>query len=322
MAPPLPLPSGEGDSLFYGFIDHATDAGVGVLDIEHGVFVGLLGGEFEVEIHRGVVVAHEVEEPGDIGAGLLFLFGCAVGFEGFADLVDEVNQGVDIAIALAHGGGFAVLEEADNLEDLDFEVVFGPGESGLALVAFFDGRVDEGFVLREGFGVGEGGDLVAEHGGDDGGEAGDVTVVVGAEDGDEFVGVGGAVEFIFVVGDIAGDVGEASVGAFEDAVLVVAEFCGAEPDGVGYVLVINPSPAPPQAWGGNFLIIGFFFVVGLCFFEDFFDLSAFGEDDFGAGGLVVGDVGGEEVVKFLFDNAGIVEGLFGEPGVEINIKPS
>lgn len=74
--------------------------------------------------------------------------------------------------------------------------------------------------------------MVAEHGGDDGGEAGDVAVVVGAKDGDEFIAVGGSVEFVFVVGDVAGDVGQASVGAFEDAVLVVAEFGGSEPDGV------------------------------------------------------------------------------------------
>ncbi|ARU41834.1 hypothetical protein CCB80_12060 [Armatimonadetes bacterium Uphvl-Ar1] len=60
----------------------------------------------------------------------------------------------------------------------------------------------------------------------------------------------------------------------------------------------------------------------MCFFEDFFDLSAFGENDFGARELVVGYLGCEEVLEFLFDNAGIVEGLFGEPGVEFNIKPS
>lgn len=224
MAPPLPLPNGEGDSFLNGFIDHAADAGVGVLDIEHGVFVGLFGGEFEVEIHRGVVVAHEVEEARHVGAGLLLFFGCAIGFESFADFVDQVNEGVDVAVALAHGGGFAILEESDDLENLDFEVVFCPSEGGLALVAFRDAGVDEGFVLGEGFGINEGGNLVAEHGGDDSGQTGDVAVVVGAEDGDELIGVGGAVELVFVVGDVAGDVGEAAVGAFEDAVLVVAEF--------------------------------------------------------------------------------------------------
>lgn len=111
---------------------------MGVLDIEHGVFVGLLGGEFEVKIHCGVVVAHEVEEPGNVGAGLLFFFGGAIGFEGFADFVDEVDEGVDVAVAFAHRGGFSVFEEADELEDLDFKVVLRPGEGSLALVAFFD----------------------------------------------------------------------------------------------------------------------------------------------------------------------------------------
>lgn len=203
---------------------------MGVLDIEHGVFVGLLGGEFEIEIHRGVVMAHEIKKAGDIGTGLLFFLLGSFGFEGCADFVDQVDESVDVAIAFAHGSGFAVFEKAHELEDLDFEVFFGPGKGGLALVAVGDAVVDEGFVLVEGFGVVEWLDLVAEHGGDDGGEAGDIAVVVGAEDGDEFVAVSGSIELVFVVGDVAGDVGQASVFAFEDAVLVVAEFCRAEPD--------------------------------------------------------------------------------------------
>ena len=265
---------------------------------------------------------------------LFFLLG-SFGFEGGADFVDEVNEGVDVAVALAHGGGFAIFEESDELEDLDFEVFFGPGESGLALVAVGDAVVDEGFVLGERHGVVEGFDLVAEHGGDDGGQAGDIAVVVGAEDRDELVAVCRAIEFVFVVGDVTGDIGEAAVFALEDAVLVVAEFGGAEPDCFGCGLADLTPLIPlsiktergrfnPSLGEGN---TGFtsatrvvFVVGGLDFFEDFFDDAAFGHDDFGSDGLVVGDAGGDEVLEFLFDDAGVVEGLFGEPQIEKDAK--
>ena len=197
------------------------------------------------------MVAHQVEEAGDVGAGLLFFFLGAVGSEGLADFVDEVDEGVNVSVSFAHRGGFPVFHEPDDLEDLDFEALFGDLEGGLAEVSLFGGFVDFGFEFIEGLaprlvvavcfavmgfavmGVIEGlyFRIIQNHGGDDGLEAADVAVVVGAEDGDEFFGVGGAVELVFVVGDVAGDVGQASVGAAEDAVLVVAEFGGAEPQG-------------------------------------------------------------------------------------------
>ena len=60
--------------------------------------------------------------------------------------------------------------------------------------------------------------------------AGDVAVVVRAPDVDDEVEAA-ALEFVVVVGDVAGEVGGAPVGAHDDVVLVLAEVGGGEPEG-------------------------------------------------------------------------------------------
>ena len=52
-------------------------------------------------------------------------------------------------------------------------------------------------------------------------------MMVGTKDGDEFVGTGRSVEFVFMIGNVAGDIGQSSVTSAEDSIHVVAEFCGA-----------------------------------------------------------------------------------------------
>lgn len=100
---------------------------MGVLGVEDGVFVALAGGEVKVEVHRGVVASHEIEEAGDVASDALLLFSVSVRRGALANLVDEVDEGVDVAIALAHRRGLAFFQESHDLEDHDFQLLASGG---------------------------------------------------------------------------------------------------------------------------------------------------------------------------------------------------
>ena len=76
-------------------------------------------------------------------------------------------------------------------------------------------------------------------------QAGDVAVVVGAPDVDEQLEAAG--ELVAVVGDVGQQVGGLAVGLHEDAVLVVAEVGGAQPDGA---VLLEHHPAVAEVLRG------------------------------------------------------------------------
>lgn len=267
---------GEAGHLDGGAIEDAADARVGVLDIEDGVLVTLASGEIEVEVEGGVVVPHEIEEAGDISADAVLLGLSALGGGGLTDFVDQVDDRVDVSVAFAHGSGLAVFEEADELIDLNEKEISGLLEGDVA------GAAIVGIAFKE-------------EGGHDSAEAADIAVMVGAEDSDEVGRVGGAVQLVLVVGDVAGDIGEASISAPEDAVLVVAE---------------EGAPEPERGFGSG--------LEGLRFGDES-AIVAFGHPLI-ADGFGVGDTGFGEGFDGGGDGAGIVEGLFGEPGFEVDTE--
>ena len=85
--------------------EHRMGAGVGVLHVEDRVVLRLLHHLVEVEVERGVVLAGEHDEAGDVGA----------------DLLDDVAQRDEGAGALGHLEGLAALVEADELAELHVE---------------------------------------------------------------------------------------------------------------------------------------------------------------------------------------------------------
>src|SRR5262249_42709247 len=72
--------------------EDAANPRVGILNVEHRVFVALLGGEVEVKVERSVVMAHQVEKPGHVPSGSLFFRRGPARFDLFTDLVDEVDE--------------------------------------------------------------------------------------------------------------------------------------------------------------------------------------------------------------------------------------
>ena len=113
---------------------------MGILDVEHGVLVALLFGKVKIEVERSVVAPHEIEEARDIFASLKFLCFGAFRFQLFTDLAHEVDEGIDVAIALSHRGGLAIFDKPDELEDLDFEHLLRLGQgffAGLLLSTIF-----------------------------------------------------------------------------------------------------------------------------------------------------------------------------------------
>ena len=109
-----------------------------------------------------------------------------------ADLVDELLQGHHGALALGHTDGLAVTQQVDEL-----------AQQNLKLAGIAKSVADAAYAL-------------------------DVTVVVGAPDVDDVID---ALELIPVIGDVGGEVGVLAVGLDQDAVLVVAQIGGAEPQG-------------------------------------------------------------------------------------------
>ena len=92
---------------FFGLVEEAVDAGVGVLDVVHRVVAGLFLCQVDVEVHLGVQ-----------GAGAEEISGC-VG----ADFFHQFAEGDGLAGTLGHFHLFAVPEEGDHLEEHDFEIV-------------------------------------------------------------------------------------------------------------------------------------------------------------------------------------------------------
>ena len=114
------------------------------------------------------------------------------------DLLQELVEGHHGALALGHAHRLAVAQQVDQLAEKHLEL--------------------------RGIPQGRAGGL----------DALDVAVVVCAPDVDDVVH---ALELVPVVGDVGGKVGVLAVGLDEDAVLVVAEVGGAEPQSAGLVLV-------------------------------------------------------------------------------------
>ena len=109
-----------------------------------------------------------------------------------ADLVDELLQGHHGALALGHTDGLAVAQQIDEL-----------AQQNLKLAGIAKSVADTADAL-------------------------DVAVVVGAPDVDDVVD---ALELIPVIGNVGGEVGVLAIGLDQDAVLVVAQVGGAEPQG-------------------------------------------------------------------------------------------
>ena len=185
-------------------IDILTD-GLGG-DGLHAHLISLLGrnvsGTAQNGAHASVSVLHVVHRVGVVA----FLNGLdvevdhlvgALGDERVAsgvgtDLVDELLQGHHGALALGHTDGLAVTQQVDEL-----------AQQNLELAGVTQGIADAADAL-------------------------DVAVVVGAPDVDDVVN---ALELIPVIGNVGGEIGVLAVGLDQDAVLVVAQIGGTEPQG-------------------------------------------------------------------------------------------
>ena len=185
-------------------IDVLTD-GLGG-DGLHAHLVSLLGrnvsGTTQDGAHAGVSVLHVIDRVGVVALldGLDIEVDHLVGALGDervtggvgADLVDELLQGHHGALALGHTDGLAVAQQVDEL-----------AQQNLKLAGVTQGIADAADAL-------------------------DVAVVVGAPDVDDVVD---ALELIPVIGDVGGEVGVLAVGLDQNAVLVIAQVGGAEPQG-------------------------------------------------------------------------------------------
>ena len=185
-------------------IDVLTD-GLGG-DSLHAHLVSLLGrnvgGTAQNGAHAGVSVLHVVHRVGVVALldGLDVEVDHLVGALGDervasgigADLVDELLQGHHGALALGHTDGLAVAQQVDELAQQNLKL------AGIAK-------------------------SVA-----DAADAVDIAVVVGAPDVDDVID---ALELIPVIGNVGGEVGVLAVGLDQDAVLVIAQVGGAEPQG-------------------------------------------------------------------------------------------
>ena len=172
----------------------------------HAHLGGLLGGNVsgatQDGAHAGMSVLHVVHRVGVVALLNGFdvevdhLVG-ALGDERVtsgvgADLVDELLQGHHGALALGHTDGLAVAQQVDEL-----------AQQNLKLAGIAKSVADAADAL-------------------------DVAVVVGAPDVDDVVD---ALELIPVIGNVGGEVGVLAVGLDQDAVLVVAQIGGTEPQG-------------------------------------------------------------------------------------------
>ena len=172
----------------------------------HAHLVSLLGrnvgGTAQDGAHAGVSILHVIDRVGVVALlnGLNIevdhLVG-ALGDERVAggvgtDLVDELLQGHHGALALGHTDGLAVAQQVDEL-----------AQQNLKLAGIAKSVADAADAL-------------------------DVAVVVGTPDVDDVVD---ALELIPVIGNVGGEVGVLAVGLDQDAVLVIAQVGGAEPQG-------------------------------------------------------------------------------------------
>src|SRR5579871_3390694 len=127
---------GSGETRFFGFAQHAANAGMGVLHIENRIVVALFRREIDIEVHGGVVAAHEIKEAGDVRADpLLFSLGFFRRYR-LPKLVDKVPQLVDIPVPLPHGSGLTVLHESHDLENHDIEASLGFCQRRYASLSF------------------------------------------------------------------------------------------------------------------------------------------------------------------------------------------
>ena len=161
---------------------------MGVLHVVDGVVLRAGARQLEVEVERRVVAALQHEEAGRVGA----------------DVVDQLVEAHELALALRHPCPLAPLHHVHQLHDRRLEAIGVAAERG-------DRR------------------LHPRH----------VAVVVGAQRVDQALGA--ALELVAVVRDVAGEVGGGAVGAHQHAVLVVSKLGGPQPDrslAVVYVAVL------------------------------------------------------------------------------------
>ena len=88
-----------------GARQHRLRPGMGILDVEDRVVLGLLQDLVEVEVERRVVLPRQHHEPGDVRP----------------DLLDHVAQRHERSGALGHLERLAALEEPDELAELHVE---------------------------------------------------------------------------------------------------------------------------------------------------------------------------------------------------------
>src|SRR5690349_3961515 len=83
--------------------EDTANSGVGVLGIEHGIFIALLSGKIDVEIHMGVMASGQVEEARDVASHAQLLFLALVRCGCLPEFLNEISQFVNVAISLSHG---------------------------------------------------------------------------------------------------------------------------------------------------------------------------------------------------------------------------
>ena len=98
---------GDGVAFLRQTVDQGADAGVGILDIIHGVLAVLPDGQVQVEIDGAGGGAGVEEVPGGV----------------HADLIEQVVQGNGLAGALGHADGLTVLEQVHQLHEHHDEAV-------------------------------------------------------------------------------------------------------------------------------------------------------------------------------------------------------
>ena len=161
---------------------HIAGTRVRILHVVHRVLIGMRSQQIQIDIHRRVVVGTGQRVTGRIHANGL----------------NQIVDGDDVASALRHAYGLAVLHHIDQLADENLHV-----------------------HAR----------LVAE-GGAHGHHTTDIAMMVGAEHVNRHVGrIHSAVTLVPVVGDVGSEVGEVTVRLDDDAVLVIAMLGGFKPGG-------------------------------------------------------------------------------------------
>ena len=96
-----------GDAGFFGLVEQAVDAGVGILDVVYRVIAGLFLRQVDIEIHLGIQSSSAEEIPCRIGADFFHQFPKAHGLTGTFGHLDRLS----------------ITKQGDHLEQHDFKVI-------------------------------------------------------------------------------------------------------------------------------------------------------------------------------------------------------